>query len=226
MPGLVDMFLNATVFGQIVLIILFFMSIGSWAIIIRKYLALNAARKKAAKGLARFMDARDLREAVQTLGGDDSSPLYRVAERGVAEFNRLKDAGNSPEVVAENVYRSLLQGITETVTSLSASLPFLATTSNTGPLLGLFGTVWGLMAALQEIAQHKSATIAQVAPGIAEALITTAFGLFVAVPAMFGYNIFTGKMSDIESDLNNFAGVFLNRVQREINAPPQAKPRG
>ena len=208
---------EATLVAQLVLLLLLVMSVSSWAIIIHKWIALSRARKQAVEGLLRFTNARDLREAVHSLGGDSSSPLYHVAQQGVAEFNRLKEARNSGDVVADNVRRALRQGVTEAMTKLSSSVPFLATTANTAPFIGLLGTVWGIMHAFHQIAQMKTASIAVVAPGIAEALIATAVGLFVAIPASVGYNSFLSMMQTIEGELVNFAGVFLNRVQRELN---------
>lgn len=234
--GFLDIVFEATTVAQMVMLLLFVMSVSSWTLIIYKWIMLSKARRRAEQGLTRFTNARDLREAVQSLGGDASSPLYHVAQQGVAEFNRLKEAGNSGDVVADNVRRALRQGVTESMTRLGASVSFLATTANTAPFIGLFGTVWGIMYSFHQIAQMKTASIATVAPGISEALIATAVGLFVAIPATVGYNSFLGMMQTIEGELVNFAGVFLNRVQRELNvhrspkavpnAPPGAALRG
>ncbi len=215
--GFFSIILNATLLAQLVLLLLLVMSLASWTLIISKFFSLNAAHRKAEQGLSRFTDARDLREAVQSLGGDHTSPLYHVAQQGVAEFNRLKEAGNTGDVVADNVRRSLRQGVSEVTGKLTSSLSFLATAANTAPFIGLFGTVWGIMHSFHEIGLQKSANLATVAPGISEALIATAVGLFVAIPATVGYNMFLGKVTYIEAELVNFAGVFLNRVQRELN---------
>ncbi len=215
--GFLDIVLEATLVAQLVMALLLLMSISSWTMIIYKWITLSRARRRAEEGLERFTNARDLREAVQSLGGDASSPLYHVAQQGVAEFNRLKEAGNSGDVVADNVRRALRQGVTESMNSLGSSVSFLATAANTAPFIGLFGTVWGIMHSFHQIAQMKTASIATVAPGISEALIATAVGLFVAIPATVGYNSFLGMMQTIEGELVNFAGVFLNRVQRELN---------
>lgn len=218
--------LHATIVAKFVLGLLVVMSLWSWTIIISKYFSLSSARKKAIEGLVRFTNAKDLREAVQSMGGDLSSPLYHVAQQGVDEYNRLKEAGNSSEVLSDNVRRSLRQGVSESISKLNTSLSFLATAANTAPFIGLFGTVWGIMDSFHSIGQMKSASLAVVAPGISEALIATAVGLFVAIPATVGYNMFLGKLSEIESELVNFAGVFLNRVQREVNAArPVSKPQ-
>ncbi len=224
--GIFEMIMKATLVAKLILLLLVGMSISSWTLIIGKFFSLSAAKRKALAGLARFTDARDLREAVQVLGTDSASPLYHVAQQGVAEFNRLKEAGNTGEVVADNVRRSLRQGVSESMSQLSSSLSFLATAANTAPFIGLFGTVWGIMFSFHQIGAAKSASLATVAPGISEALIATAVGLFVAIPATVGYNMFLGMMQNIESELVNFAGVFLNRVQRELNVHHVGRPAG
>lgn len=214
---IIDVLSKATLVAKIVLAILAFMSVASWSLIIYKFFALSSAHKKAVQGIARFTDAHDLREAVNLLASDPASPVYHVANQGVAEFNRLRKAGNSEEVAANNVRRALRQGVSEAMGTLNSSLSFLATTANTAPFIGLFGTVWGIMHSFHQISMQKTAAIATVAPGISEALIATALGLFVAIPATMGYNMFLSTLSAIEAELVNFAGVFLNRVQREID---------
>ena len=168
--------------------------------------------------MERFDRAKDLRDAVQSLGGDPASPLYTVAHEGVTEFNRSKEAGVPDDVMVDNVRRSLRQGVDVEMGRLSQSLSFLATAANTAPFIGLFGTVWGIMSTFHAIGAMKSASLATVAPGISEALIATAMGLAVAIPSTVGYNTFNGKLGVIETRLVNFAGMFLNRVQREMNS--------
>lgn len=214
---IIDVIAKATLVAKLVLLILCIMSVTSWTIIIYKFFSLSAARRKVEAGILRFTDARDLRDAVTYLSGDANSPVFHVAQQGVAEFNRLREAGNSEGVAADNVRRSLRQGVSEAMTGLNSSLSFLATTANTAPFIGLFGTVWGIMHSFHQIGTKGSAALATVAPGISEALIATALGLFVAIPATMGYNMFLNTLSTIEAELVNFAGVFLNRVQREID---------
>lgn len=213
-----SMVAQASLVAKAVLALLLVMSIASWGLMIQKYIALNAANNKALSGTDRFEKAPNLREAVQSLGVDPSSPLYYIAHQGVLEFNRSKEMGNSSEVVVDNVRRSLRQGVGSELSRLQRSLSLLATTANTAPFIGLFGTVWGIMSSFHSIGLLKSASLATVAPGISEALIATAIGLAVAVPATIGFNVFMGKLSQVDTLLVNFAGVFLNRVQREINA--------
>ena len=212
------MIAQASLVAKFVLGLLVLMSVGSWALMIQKWLSLGSAHTKADDGLGKFERARDLREAVQSLGSDPASPLYYVAHQGVLEFNRSKELGNSSDVVVDNVRRALRQGVGTELARLHHSLSLLATTANTAPFIGLFGTVWGIMHSFQSIGMLKSASLATVAPGISEALVATAIGLAVAVPATVGYNIFLGRLSEIDTKLVNFAGVFLNRVQRELNA--------
>lgn len=209
---------QATLVAKAVLVILLLMSIASWALMFRKWLNLRAGLLKASEGIDRFNRAKDLREAVQALGGDPESPLYTVAHEGVSEFNRSKEAGTTEEVVVDNVRRSLRQGVDMEMTERGSSLSFLATTANTAPFIGLFGTVWGIMNTFHAIGAMKSASLATVAPGISEALIATAMGLAVAIPATVGYNTFHGRLDVLETRLVTFAGMFLNRVQRELNA--------
>lgn len=216
--SIISLIAQATVVGQVVLLILLLMSVLSWAMMFQKWIAIRLAMKKTVLGSERFHDARELRNAVHSIGRDMVSPLYIVAHEGVTEFNRSKEAGNSEEVIVENVRRALRQGVSTEMTRLSSSLSFLATTANTAPFIGLFGTIWGIMHTFHSIGAMKSASLATVAPGISEALIATAFGLAVAIPATVGYNIFVGKLGDLESKLVNFAGMFLNRVHRELNA--------
>lgn len=167
--SILSLLAQATLVAKAVLVALLFMSVFSWALMFRKWMNIRAALKKAADGMDRFNHARDLREAVQSLGGDPDSPLYTVAHEGVTEFNRSKEAGNSEDVVVDNVRRALRQGVDMEMTRLTSSLSFLATSANTAPFIGLFGTVWGIMNTFHAIGAMKSASLATVAPGISEA---------------------------------------------------------
>ena len=217
--GLLSMIGQATLGAQVLLMLLLLMSIVSWGLIFMKWRLLKAAKNKTELGLNKFQKARDLREAVSSLSGDTNSPLYYVAEHGVSEFNRVRELQNTDDVVVDNVRRALAQGVGEEIVRLSQGLSFLATTGNTAPFIGLLGTVYGIMHAFHNIWLQKSASLASVAPGISEALVATAVGLFVAIPATVAFNSFNSRLSDLEVHLTNFGSAFLNRVQREINAP-------
>ena len=216
--SLLSMLYGATNVVLAVLVVLALMSLVSWALMFRKWLEIRSAINKSYDGLESFNGARDLRAAVQSLGADPSSPLYGVAHEGVTEFNRSKEAGNSEEIVVDNVRRALRQGVSMEISRLQSSLSFLATTANTAPFIGLFGTVWGIMHSFHSIGAAKSVSLATVAPGISEALLATAIGLAVAIPATVGYNAFQGRLGMVDTLLANFASSFLNRVQRELNA--------
>ena len=219
--SIISLLTGASLVGQVVMGILVFLSVLSWAVIIGKFFSLGSAARKASAGIARFTEAPDLRQAVQSLGGDPSSPLYAVAQHGVREFNSGKEAGADDAVIVETVRRALNQGVGLELDRMHKNLSILATAANTAPFIGLFGTVWGIMSSFHSIGLMKSASLATVAPGISEALIATAVGLGVAVPATIAYNIFLGKLDSIETRLINFAGIFLNRVQREVNVRRQ-----
>ncbi len=220
--GIFSLIANASIMVKCIMGLLVFMSLVSWTVMIAKFFDLRSAVNKAESGTSRFNSARDLREAVQSLGGDPSSPLYAVAQQGVLEFNRSKEAAVTEDVVVDNVRRSLHQGVSMEITRLGGYMSLLATAANTAPFIGLLGTVWGIMTSFQSIAMMKSASLSTVAPGISEALIATALGLAVAIPATIGYNLFLGKLGTVESSLVNFAGMFLNRVQREVNTQRNA----
>lgn len=215
--NIISVFASASLVAQIIMIILIALSVLSWTVIFGKMISLSSAERKAKAGISLFSNAADLRQAVQTLGGDSSSPLYGVAQHGVREFNNGKEVGASEDVVVETVRRALNQGVSLEIDRLHKHLSILATAANTAPFIGLFGTVWGIMTSFHAIGQMKSASLATVAPGISEALIATAIGLAVAVPATIAYNMFLSKLESIETRLINFAGIFLNRVQREIS---------
>ena len=213
-----QMIAQASLLAKAVLGLLLLMSVMSWGLMIQKAIALSSACRKARDGMDRFERAATLREAVQSLGADPSSPLYYIAHQGVQEFNRSKEFGNSNDVIVDNVRRALRQGVASELARLQASFSLLATTANTAPFIGLFGTVWGIMSSFHSIGMLKSASLATVAPGISEALIATAIGRGVAIPATMGFNMFMGKLSQVDTQLVNFAGFFLNRVQRELDA--------
>ena len=213
--SILSLLAQATLVAKAVLVVLLFMSVFSWALMFRKWMNIRAALKKAADGMDRFNHARDLREAVQSLGGDPDSPLYTVAHEGVTEFNRSKEAGNSEDVVVDNVRRALRQGVDMEMTRLTSSLSFLATSANTAPFIGLFGTVWGIMNSFIGIAQTQTTNLAVVAPGIAEALLATAIGLFAAIPAVVIYNIFARMIGSYKASLGDVAAQVLLLQSRD-----------
>lgn len=212
---------HATITVKFVLAMLVCMSLGSWSIIIFKYFLLARARSMAADDHAVFLSGDTLGESMRTLSRNQTSPVYRVGAGGLNELRRLESAGlltcDHMGLVMNNLRRVLRSGVSSQLKVMNASLPFLATCANAAPFIGLFGTVWGIMHSFQTIGQMQSAALATVAPGISEALIATAVGLAVAIPATIAYNYFLGLIQVVETELVNFAGAFLNTVQRELS---------
>lgn len=217
---LFEMLRHATVVVKFVIVLLVAMSLISWSIIFYKIKSLRRARRQAVQDFKRFQAAADLGSAVQILARGPDSPLYPLAYQAVAELKRLEGAvmpaAQKSRIAMDNLRRVLRQNISLSLESLTATLPFLATCASTAPFIGLFGTVWGIMHSFHAIGVMKSASLATVAPGLSEALVVTAIGLAVAIPASIAYNFFRGVLGSIEVELVNFAGAFLNRVQREL----------
>ena len=218
--GFVAMITGATLVVKLVLLLLVCMSVASWSIIFYKFFAIRRAKRQVVAGYAEFQEAEDLSAGLKSVAADPKSPLLTVGEMAVKEFRKLEGADIEKErkrmLVKDTLRRILRHGVSEEMRRLSASVSFLATCANAAPFIGLFGTVWGIMHAFHAIGAAQSAALATVAPAISEALVATAIGLGVAIPATLAYNYFLGLMSEVETEMVNFAGAFLNRVEREV----------
>ncbi len=219
--GLLGMMLGATLGVQIVLAMLALMSLWSWTIIFHKVILYKRTRRQVSQGYVLFNDAEDLSEGLQAVSRDGNTALSRVGLLAVGEFRKLEKADIERDrkrmLVKDTLRRVLRQGVNDEMKSLLSSLPFLATCANAAPFIGLFGTVWGIMHAFHSIGLSQSAALATVAPGISEALVTTAIGLVVAIPATIAYNYLLSLLGEVETELVNYAGAFLNRVEREVS---------
>ncbi len=218
MDSIVHAILQATFISKCVLALLLLMSVASWAYMLAKWLHLQTAQKHTRLGLALFDEAGALPFSLPAIEKNGKSPLFGITRRAVREFNRINHTGDADKLLNDNVRRALHFGIAEEMARLKSSLALLATAANTAPFIGLFGTVWGILFSFNAIGQMKSVSLATVAPGIAEALIATAVGLFVAIPATCGYNIFRAKLTTIEGVCITYAGQLLNRMQHEAEA--------
>ncbi len=218
--GLWSMLIQSSLLIQLIMLVLLVMSVSSWTIIIFKFISYGRFRALIQDQMENFERASDLAEAMKASRLSAKSPLYEIGLAALKEIQKLEQSHLSSSVkfrIAEdNVRRVLRQGVSSHLKRLSASLPFLAICANSSLLIGLLGTVWGIMNAFHAIGVQRGATLATVAPGISEALITTAFGLVVAIPATIFYNILWERLNTIQSDLVDFAGSFLNRAQREL----------
>jgi biopolymer transport protein TolQ len=200
----VSYFLDASLVVQLVMIILVLASFFSWVVIFQRGFYLRWTKKETTKFEKKFHAATDLTQLYQAANAKESpDELEQIFVIGYEEFYRLKKQANlDEETIIERVKRAMEVAHTQIIDELENHLPFLATVGSVAPYVGLFGTVWGIMNAFQALGHVTQATIAMVAPGISEALIATALGLFAAIPAVVAYNKYT---STIDRLVNRFA---------------------
>ncbi len=203
--------------AQIVLIVLLLFSVFSWAIIISKWNLLRRARVQSARFLRAFRKAARMQDIAAVAEQFKPSPLVGVFESGFEEFRR--QGGIARNVVA--IQRATQIASSEALTRLERRLPWLATTGAVTPFIGLFGTVWGIIDAFQGLGTAGAATLRAVAPGLSEALITTAAGLFAAIPAVIAYNLFVNQIREFGARMDDFSLEILNQVER---MQPAARP--
>ena len=211
--------LNASLPVKGVMLVLVGMSLYCWYIIGYKYLLLSSATKETDRFLDAFWRSRDIEAIYKEAQGLQRSPLSHLFLAGYTELSKLQAGGvpsQDKEGDLENVGRSLSKAQTREITRLESHVPFLATTGSAGPFIGLFGTVWGIMNSFLAIGAMKSASVATVAPGIAEALVATAIGLVAAIPAVLAYNYFLRKITVLASEMETFSKDFLNIVRRHF----------
>ncbi|MDJ0818869.1 MAG: protein TolQ [Desulfobacterales bacterium] len=230
---LIQMISNAGIVVQIVLLLLLFFSVTSWAIILVKYRYIKRAFKQSAEFTEYFWKSRDLSSAFTKAKQLHGSPLARIFRIGYLELKKTSQSGeagnpgsssksgngfsfNTKFTGMDNVKRALRRATNTEMTRMIQMVPFLATTGNTAPFIGLFGTVWGIMNSFSGIGQRGSASLAVVAPGISEALVATAAGLAAAIPAVIAFNFFMNKIRIVETELQSFSADFLNIIERDI----------
>jgi biopolymer transport protein TolQ len=194
--------------AQVVLLILLIFSILSWSIILSKWATLKRARTQSARFLRAFRRAQRLQDIAAVSDQFKPSPLVPVFENAYDEFKRQGET-NIPAV-----QRAAQIAASEELTRLERRLPWLATTGAVAPFIGLFGTVWGIIDAFYGLGDAGAATLRAVAPGISEALITTAAGLAAAIPAVIAYNMFTHRMREFGARMDDFSMELLNLIER------------
>ncbi len=228
---LIQLLGNAGIVVRLVLLLLLFFSVTSWAIIIIKWRYIRKAYRESNRFIEYFWKSRDLASAYTKAKQLAGCPIARIFRIGYVELKRVSQPSTPhPEEAgkrgaeplkgrisgAENVKRALRRAISTETTRMTQMVPFLATTGNTAPFIGLFGTVWGIMSSFHGIGERGSASLAVVAPGISEALVATAAGLAVAIPAVIAFNHFMQKIRVVESELISFSADFLNIIERDI----------
>lgn len=217
-----DMVLGAGIVVKLVLIILLAFSVLSWAIIIYKYSIIRKMERESIAFLDFFWSKKQFTPIFEACVDYKFTPLSRLFAAGYNELMQVripkKDAALSQFNVREfdSIQRSLKKTMSNEIGRMEKAVAFLATTGNTTPFIGLFGTVWGIMNSFRGIGLKGSASLAVVAPGISEALIATAMGLIAAIPAVVAYNHFVTRINRMAVEMENFAGDFLNIVEREL----------
>ncbi|MDD2581116.1 MAG: protein TolQ [Desulfuromonadaceae bacterium] len=215
---------GAGIVVKLVLLLLLSFSVVSWGIILFKFFQVQRAKSVSERFMDFFWKSKSFDAIASQVDRFDHSPLTVLFNEGYNELKKVvendgKSDGSSLSTDlggVENVSRSLRRATNSEITRLEKYLTFLATTGSTSPFIGLFGTVWGIMTAFEGIGKTGSASLAVVAPGIAEALIATAIGLVAAIPAVMAYNHFQHKIRVLINEMDSFSTEFLNIVQRNI----------
>jgi len=220
--SIIHLITGASLVVQLVMLLLGVASIYSWTIIISKWRLMKRARVAATEFEEKFWAANDLSEFFKQTSQDGRKPgengMAAIFEAGFRDFVRLrKDNELQANIVMEGVQRSMRVALNREIDALETHLPFLATVGSTSPYIGLFGTVWGIMNSFRALGNAKQATLAMVAPGIAEALIATAIGLFAAIPAVIFYNRYIAELDRVTNRYDAFFEEFSNLLQRQAH---------
>jgi len=211
--SVLDLVLSAGAVAKIVLLLLLLCSVLAWAIILSKGLALRKAANQNRHFLTLFARAENLPELQRRTAELRDGPIAALFRSCLPI---LEKKGPVPVAYLERLFQS---GIQDEMGYQERSIHFLATIGNTAPFIGLFGTVWGIMGAFQEIGRQGTANIASVGPGVAEALVTTAAGLLAAIPAVIAYNLFVNRLREMELQLDLFASEIIRKMETEAAAP-------
>ena len=214
--GVFDLIIQAGPMAKMVLLLLLAASIFSWAIIFMKWHSIKNATHDNALFLEIFWHSKNVDEAFSKADKFQYSPVASIFKAGYKELRRI----SGPESSAigsdgvDNVNRALMRASNSEISIFEKNVGFLATTASAAPFVGLFGTVWGIMNSFQNIGATGAANLAVVAPGISEALITTATGIGAAIPAVVAYNYFAGQIKRLAADMDCFSQDFVNIIQR------------
>jgi len=209
---------------KLVLLLLIGFSVVSWAIIFLKFRLFKGIERNQAGFARAFAEGKSLSMLYEQAEKGEKSPLTEVFRAGYLELTRIQrergeaaQGGRTAPFPVENVYRAMYKTTHEQVDGMEDLLPFLATTGSATPFIGLFGTVWGIMNAFSGIATTGNATLATVAPGIAEALVATAAGLAAAIPSVIAYNYFLTRIRTVHTRIDSFTAEFINFLERKVD---------
>jgi biopolymer transport protein TolQ len=207
---------KATLVVQIVMFILLLVSVASWTAIFSKGFAIRRARKETETFERNFWSGAELSALYQAASNPrrKTGALERIFEAGMSEFLKLRGRGDT-QATLDGARRAMRAAYQREMDALEARLAFLASAGSVSPYVGLFGTVWGIMHAFTGLSSLQQATLASVAPGIAEALVATAIGLFAAIPAVVAYNRFAHDIDRLANRFESFTEEFSNILQRQ-----------
>lgn len=216
-PTLINFVWHASVMVQGVLVVLLAASVYSWVLIFQRRQLLKAVSQQTKAFETEFWSGVDLSQLYQKLEQQQShTGLAAVFQQGLKEFTRLRQTQASTDAIMQGTERAMRAAAQRELDALEQNLSFLATVGSTAPYVGLFGTVWGIMTSFQALGNVQQATIAMVAPGISEALIATAMGLFAAIPAVVAYNRYNQRVAELTSHFNTFQEEFATLLHREL----------
>jgi biopolymer transport protein TolQ len=215
---------NAGVLVQLVMLLLLLASVASWALILQRVQVFRKAQQSRLAFEERFWSGMDLGQLYREVAAEPTpfSGMESIFRAGFREFSRLRQQSHDADAVMDGAQRAMRVAFAREQERLEASLPFLATVGSTSPYVGLFGTVWGIMNSFRGLAQVQQATLATVAPGISEALIATAMGLFAAIPAVVAYNRFAARSDALLKNYDTFAEEFSSILHRRVHSGDRA----
>ena len=218
--SILQLIINASLVVQIIIGILVLFSVISWGIIIGKWTSLARAKLETSSFLRQYNSSNNISTLYTTVAGkSNKNCVAALFFNGISEYNKLTKQGvTKKEAMMDNIERALNASLDAEVDKYHTSLSTLATFGSVSPYIGLFGTVWGIMHAFLGLGSAGQATLASVAPGIAEALVATACGLFVAIPAYMAYNKFSADVNSLENKMNKFGDEFLNLIGRRLSS--------
>jgi biopolymer transport protein TolQ len=213
------LFMRATFTVKLVMLLLIGMSFWSWSIIFTKVLAFRNAKIEAARFDAAFWSGEPLEELYDAIGLAPEGPSEKVFAAGITEWRRSqRDDGAMIPGAQSRIDRSMDVAIAKQAEAFRSGMSFLATTGSTAPFIGLFGTVWGIMTAFEQIAIQQNTSLAVVAPGIAEALLATGLGLLAAIPAVVFYNKLSSDVDRLVGGYEAFADEFATILSRQMDS--------
>jgi len=212
---------EASFIVQLIMLTLMITSFVSWVMIFQRRSVIRAAQRSMRTFEERFWSGADLGQLYREVSQqpNENCGVENIFRAGLKEFTRLTQQGKAdPDVVMNGIQRRMRVAMSREEEKLAKHLPFLATVGSTSPYMGLFGTVWGIMNTFRSLATVPHATISVVAPGISEALITTAIGLFAAIPAVIAYNRYAAQSETLLSNYETFADEFSSILYRRLHA--------